>query len=173
MNLCPLSCSDVLLQVRETSIGFPYPFHLKHGTVRSATHHGRPSQHGCQQDGVLHHGVTVPLLPAPALGLGRTERPGNRRIAARSRSCPLYALWVSLKHPWETLTCAKSLQIIAFAKLLMAVFDYAAFVCLKASTLPPVGRESSTWLQSCQCRWKYEHSLLVCTSFSVLLAMHL
>ncbi|KAL0190244.1 hypothetical protein M9458_012942, partial [Cirrhinus mrigala] len=78
--------------VRETSVRFPHPFHLKHGAVCSATHHGRPSQHGCQQDGFLHHGVAVPLLPAPALGLGCAERPGNRRIAARSRSYPLHAL---------------------------------------------------------------------------------
>lgn len=90
--------SDDLSQIREASIWLSHTFYPKYGAVCPAVQHGWLSEHGRQPDRVLHGGVTVPILPAPALGLGRAERAGYGCFSTGCCAHPLHALWVSLQH---------------------------------------------------------------------------
>lgn len=86
------------LQVWEAAAGLQDSLHFQHGELSSAVQQCRPPQHGSQPDSFLHPGLSVPLFPAPALGVGRAEQPRIDGGHAGCRSHLVHALRVSSLH---------------------------------------------------------------------------
>ena len=87
---------QTLLQVREAPAGLPNAFHPQHGALCPAAQPGRSPELSGGPHRLVHAGLTLTLLPAPALGVDGAERPGPRRLPAGRRSHPLHAGRVSV-----------------------------------------------------------------------------
>lgn len=84
-----------MFEVREAAVGLQDSVHLQHGELPSAVRQQRSPQRGGQSDGLLHAGIAVTLLPAPALGVGGAREPGVGGGHAGRRAHSVYAVRVS------------------------------------------------------------------------------
>lgn len=81
-----------MFEVREAAPGLQDSVHLQHGELPSALQQQGSPQRGSQPDSLLHPGLAVPVLPAPALGVGRAREPGLSGGHAGRSSHPGHAV---------------------------------------------------------------------------------